>query len=205
MVNAGSYFTLIMKIEKNYDLNQLIVKFISKGIIEYNLPIYLCSFHHDYFTESKCKKTFHYYYMIQLKDGEYNIYQYYFKDRTYENVNYLTFYLFSNSKTPFLPIFVFSLKIFNLTDSNELNINSYYPNSTIPNNTCFYIRVQKNLTEANIQFKVPYNSNINFNFKVQGFRRILSDEEIKKNEIYKLNANHLKKIIMAFMIIIFMK
>jgi len=205
IVKAGTYLTLIMKIEKYYDLSQLTIRFKSIGDIRYNLPMFLCSFLPDYFTKKNCENTAHYYYRIILKDGDYNIYQYYFKDRTYENVNYLTFYLFSNSKTPFLPIFVFSLKIFNLTDSNELNINSYYPNSTIPNNTCFYIRVQKNLTEANIQFKVPYNSNINFNFKVQGFRRILSDEEIKKNEIYKLNANHLKKIIMAFMIIIFMK
>ena len=72
------------------------------------------------------------------------------------------------------------MKIFNLTDSNELNINSYYQNNIIPKNASFYIRIKQNLAEANIQFKVPYNSNNNFNFKVQGCTRILSDKEIKK-------------------------
>ena len=76
--------------------------------------------------------------------------------------------------------FCFTLKIFNLTDSNELNINSYYQNNIIPKNASFYIRIKQNLAEANIQFKVPYNSNNNFNFKVQGCTRILSDKEIKK-------------------------
>ena len=54
-------------------------------------------------------------------------------------------------------------------------------------------RIKQNLTEANIQFKVPYNSNNNFNFKVQGCRRILSDKEIKKNIFYELNANLFKQ------------
>ena len=193
IVTAGTYLTLIMKIEKNYDLNQLTVRLKSKGIIINHLPMYLCSFHPDYFTKSDCENFVQSYYKINLKDGGYNIYQYYFKDRPYKNVEYLAFYPFSNSDTTLMSIFVFPLKIFNLTDLNELNINSYYPNSTIPNNTCFYIRVQKNLTEAKIQFKVPHNSNVNFSFKVNGFRRILSDKEIKENKDYKLSTNLLKK------------
>jgi len=193
IVKAGSILTLIMKIEKNYDLNQLTVRFKSKGIINYYLYMNLCSFHPDYFTTSDCEDYVNSYYRLNLKDGNYNIFQYYFKDRTYKKAKYLSFGIYSNSDTTFLSIFVFPLKIFNLTDSNELNINSYYPNSTIPKNTCFYIRVQKNLTEANIQFKVPYNYNISFNLKVNGFRRIQSDEEIKKNKDFQLSTNLLKK------------
>ena len=193
IVTAGTYLTLIMKIEKNYDLNQLTVRLKSKGIIINHLPMYLCSFHPDYFTKSDCENFVQSYYKINLKDGGYNIYQYYFKDRPYKNVEYLAFYPYSNSDTTLMTIFAFPLKIFNLTDSNELNINSYYPNSTIPKSTYFYIRIKQNLTEANIQFKVPHNSNNNFNLKVHGFRRIQSDEEIKKNTYYDLNVNLLKQ------------
>jgi len=192
-VTAGSHLTLIMKIEKNYDLSQLTVRFKSKGMIDHDLTMYLCSFHPNYFTKSNCENNDQSYYRINLNNDDYNIFLYYFEDRTYKNVEYLAFYPYSNSDTTLMTIFAFPLKIFNLTDSNELNINSYYPNSTIPKSTYFYIRIKQNLTEANIQFKVPYNSNNNFNLKVHGFRKILSDEEIKKNTYYDLNANLLKQ------------
>ena len=193
IITAGTYLTLIMKIEKNYDLNQLTVRFKSKGELDPGLHMYLCSYHPDYFTKSNCEFIDYTDISLRLENGDYNIFQYYFEDRAYKNVEYLAFFAFSNSDTTFLSIFVFPLKIFNLTDSNELNINSYYQNNIIPKNASFYIRIKQNLAEANIQFKVPYNSNNNFNFKVQGCRRILSDKEIKKNIFYELNANLLKE------------
>ena len=197
IINAGSKKLLIMKIEKNYNLDQLTqltVRFKTKGFLDTSITMYLCHFHPDYFSKEDCHNNEVSYLSdgFLLNNGDYNIYQFYFKDRTYKNIEYIAFDVYSSSDTSFMTVFVFPLKIFNLTDSNELNINSYYPNSTIPKNSCFYITLN-NLTEANITFKVPHNSEINFNFKVNGFRRILSDEEIKKNKVYQLSANLLKK------------
>ena len=110
----------------------------------------------------------------------------------YDNVKYVAFYISAYSDTSFWTIFAFPLKIFNLTDSNELNINSYYQNNTIPKNTCFYIRVIPSLIEAKIQFKVPHNSENNFNLKVDRVCEIQSDEKIKKRNYYNIKPNLFK-------------
>ena len=126
-----------MKIEENYDLAQLTLRHKTKGILDYGINIYLCSFYPDYFNVSNCESNYDSYKRIQLNNDDYNIFQYYYIDNTYENVKYLAFRVYANSYSSFWSVFAFPLKIFNLTDSNELNINSYYPNKTIPENSCF--------------------------------------------------------------------
>ena len=191
-ISAGKILTLIMKIEENYDLDQLTLRHKTEGLIDNEINLYLCSFYPDYFTYTDCEKSYGTYKRINLNNGDLNIYQYYYKDIKYENAKYLAFHVYANSETSFWSVFAFPLKIFNLTDSNELSINSYYPNRTIPENSCFYIRVLQNITEAKIQFKVPHNSNITFNLKVDGIRRILNDDQIKAKENYQLKADLLK-------------
>lgn len=192
-VKKGCKKVFIMKFEKYYDLSQLTVRFKIKGTISDGLYMYLYTMKpenfaqlEDYFEYGELNKR------LYLKDIDYNIYQHYFNYRTYENIKYAAFSIYPDSDTSFWTIFVFPLKIFNLTASNELNINSYYPNNTIPKNTCFYIRVIPDLIEANIQFKVPHNSEISFNLKANGVYTIPSDENIKKYDNYYLNANLLK-------------
>ena len=193
-VNGGTYLLFIMKIEKNYDLNQLTVRFKIKGLIKGRLYMYLYSIKPENFIEYKgnyvwCEQ----FDRLYLEDDEYNIFQYYFKDISYENVNYVAFYTSTAEVISFWTIFVFPLKIFNLTDSTELNINSYYQNSIIPKNACFYIRFIQDLLEANILIKVPHNSEANFNLKVKGTYYILSDEDIKQSYNYYIKPNLLKK------------
>ena len=106
IITTGTYLTLIMKIEKNYDLNQLTVRFKSKGELDPGLHMYLCSYHPDYFTKSNCEFIDYTDISLRLENGNYNIFQYYFEDRTYKNVEYLAFFAFSNSDMTFLCIFV---------------------------------------------------------------------------------------------------
>ena len=100
-IKAGSRFTLIMKIEENYDLAQLTLRHKTKGIIDYGINIYLCSFYPNYFTVSNCESYYGSYKRVKLNNDDYNIFQYYYKDNTYENVKYLAFSVYANSDSSF--------------------------------------------------------------------------------------------------------
>ena len=195
-VTAGSRLTLIMKYEEDYDLEQLTIRFKFSNSVTPSLNIYLCNFYPDYFTKSDCDPYNYPSSHIELNNDDYKIYQYYIENTQAitgkSDLKYIVFSTEVNSEQKFFSIFVFPLKIFNLTDSNELNIHPYYSNSSIPKSTCFFIRVNQNLTEANMKFTILHNSNFTLDLKLGGVRRILTDEEIKKKYNYELNAVYLK-------------
>ena len=184
-ISAGDVYNLIMKIEENYDLDLLTVRLKTKTSLgPPKIKEYLCSFYPNYFTRANCEKFYSYISYVPLKFIGYQIYEFHYKDRSYKNVKYLDFLLTVSNPQDFLTVFILPLKIFNLTDYNQLNISSYYKNSTVPGNISLYIRVKENLTDPNFRFRVPHNSNISFEIKVDGSRIFLRDDEILDKRVY---------------------